>query len=120
MLCGTSSTEACAMAGKGSLVVAAILLLAMPATERAQGPHALVDRELFQTSDRCMACHNTLSTSAGEDISIGFAWRPTMMANSARDPYWQAGVRRETIDHPRARAAIEEECSRCHMPMANT
>ena len=22
------------------------------------------------------------------------------MANSARDPYWQAGVRRETIDHP--------------------
>ena len=28
------------------------------------------------------------------------SWRPTMMANSARDPYWQAGVRRETIDHP--------------------
>jgi hypothetical protein len=72
----------------------------------------------FQTSDRCVACHNGLATSSGEDISIGLAWRPTMMANSGRDPYWQAGVRRETIDHPESRAAIEDECSICHMPMA--
>jgi len=41
-----------------------------------------------------------------------------MMANSGRDPYWQAGVRRETIDHPESRSAIEDECSICHMPMA--
>ena len=41
-----------------------------------------------------------------------------MMANSARDPYWQAGVRRESIDHPESKAAIEDECSICHMPMA--
>jgi hypothetical protein len=27
-------------------------------------------------------------------------------------------VRRETIDHPESRAAIENECSICHMPMA--
>jgi hypothetical protein len=72
----------------------------------------------FQTSDRCAVCHNGLSTKAGEDISIGLAWRPTMMANAARDPYWHAGVRRETIDHPESRAAIEDECSICHMPMA--
>jgi hypothetical protein len=72
----------------------------------------------FQTSDRCVACHNGLSTSSGEDISIGLAWRPTMMANSARDPYWHAGVRRETMDHPESRAGIEDECSICHMPMA--
>src|SRR5947208_6980096 len=75
-------------------------------------------QELFQTSDRCFACHNSLSTSAGEDISIGFAWRPTMMANSARDPYWQAGVRRESIDHPESRTAVEADCSKWHMPMA--
>ncbi len=75
-------------------------------------------KELFQTSDRCFACHNGLSTSAGEDISIGFSWRPTMMANAARDPYWQAGVRRETMDHRESKAAIEDECSKCHMPMA--
>jgi hypothetical protein len=73
---------------------------------------------LFQASDRCFACHNGLSTSAGEDVSIGFSWRPTMMANAARDPYWQAGVRRETIDHPEASKEIQNECSKCHMPMA--
>jgi hypothetical protein len=72
----------------------------------------------FQTSDRCVPCHNGLATRSGEDISIGLAWQPTMMANSARDPYWQAGARRESIDHPEARAAIEDECSICHMPMA--
>ena len=81
------------------------------AARRATAPH-------FQTSDRCVACHNGVATSRGEDISIGVGWRPTMMANSARDPYWQAGVRRETIDHPESRAAIEDECSICHMPMA--
>ena len=104
----------CAMGGnemrgrvrfRGLAALAPALLLA------ASVPH-------FQTSDRCVACHNGLATSSGEDISIGFDWRPTMMANAARDPYWQASVRRETIDHPESRAAIEDECSICHMPMA--
>ena len=75
--------------------------------------------ELFVTSDQCQACHNNLSVEDGEDISIGAAWRGTMMAHSAIDPYWLAGVRRETIDHPSAREAIENECSTCHMPMAH-
>jgi len=85
---------------------------------RVPDPHTKITKELFQTSDRCFACHNTLSTSGGEDISIGFAWRPTMMANSARDPYWQAGVRRESIDHAESKSVIEDDCSKCHMPMA--
>jgi hypothetical protein len=71
----------------------------------------------FQTSDRCVACHNGLSTPTGEDISIGLAWRTSIMANSGRDPYWMAGVRRETIDHPPAAKAIQDECTICHMPM---
>lgn len=75
--------------------------------------------KLFITSSRCLACHNGLVDSSGQDISIGLSWRPTMMANSARDPYWQAGVRREIIDHPQAQAIIENECSICHMPMSN-
>ena len=73
---------------------------------------------LFLTSDNCMACHNGMSSGQVQDLSIGADWRPTMMANSARDPYWQAGVRRETLDHPKAKSAIEHECSLCHMPMA--
>jgi hypothetical protein len=72
----------------------------------------------FQTSDRCLACHNGLTTPSGKDVSIGFDWRPTIMANSARDPYWQASVRREDIDHPESKAKIEDECAACHMPIA--
>jgi cytochrome c551/c552 len=76
--------------------------------------------ELFKTSDQCMACHNGMRTTSGEDVSIGASWRASMMANAARDPYWQAGVRREVIDHPSAALAIQDECAACHMPMART
>jgi hypothetical protein len=71
----------------------------------------------FQTSDRCMACHNGLTTASGEDVSIGFKWRASIMANSSRDPYWQASVRRESIDHPESQSLIEDDCSVCHMPI---
>ena len=74
----------------------------------------------FETSENCVACHNSLTTSSGEDVSIGRAWRGSIMANSSRDPYWQASVRRETMDHPAHRQAIEDECATCHMPMART
>ncbi len=73
---------------------------------------------LFQTSDNCVACHNQLSTASGEDVSIGTSWRATMMANSGRDPYWLASVRREVLEHPELQAEIEDECSTCHMPMS--
>lgn len=72
----------------------------------------------FKTSDRCLACHNGLTTPSGKDVSIGFDWRSSIMGNSARDPYWQASVRREDVDHPEARAEIEDSCADCHMPMA--
>ena len=71
----------------------------------------------FQTSDRCLACHNGLATASGADVSIGFHWRASMMANSSRDPYWQASVRREVTDHPESQPRIEDECSVCHMPI---
>jgi hypothetical protein len=103
------------------LASAAWLLALFTAAPRAQ----TVDQKqihknlsLFTTSDNCVACHNVLTTPQGEDVSIGASWRSTMMANSARDPYWQAGVRRETIDHPMHAAAIQDECGQCHMPMA--
>ena len=73
----------------------------------------------FRTSDRCVACHNGLKTKSGEDISIGFEWRASVMANAARDPYWRGSVRRETIDHPESSAEIQDECSTCHMPVSH-
>lgn len=72
----------------------------------------------FHTSDRCVACHNGLKAPSGMDVSIGLDWRSSIMANSARDPYWQASVRREDLDHPAAKAEIEDGCADCHMPIA--
>jgi hypothetical protein len=73
----------------------------------------------LQEGAQCMVCHERVTTKAGEDVSFGSLWRASIMANSARDPYWQAAVRREIADHAPAQVAIEDECSRCHMPMAN-
>src|SRR5262249_40217208 len=46
-----------------------------------------------------------------------YDWRASMMANSSRDPYWLASVRRESLDHPESKSDIEDECSVCHMPI---
>ncbi|HEX9876901.1 MAG TPA: multiheme c-type cytochrome [Gammaproteobacteria bacterium] len=94
----------------------ATLLCANAAAQTVDAPAAGV--ALFAASSECIACHSNLTSPAGEDVSIGYAWRASMMANAARDPYWQAGVRREILDHPQAQAAIEDKCSTCHMPMA--
>jgi len=114
-----------------ALALAGALLLGLGAEAPAPAPHvrspaalhALVapeaTDELFRTSDRCLACHKGVSTSDGTDVSIGYEWRASMMANSARDPYWQAAVRREITEYPEAAVTIEATCSRCHMPMAN-
>lgn len=106
-------------------LASAIWLLAVlsvsPRAAQTAAPHVPVaipgDGALFTTSDDCVACHNNLVTAQGEDISIGTAWRSTMMANSGRDPYFLAAVRRETIDHPTAADEIQDECAACHMPM---
>jgi hypothetical protein len=94
--------------------IAAFCVLLM-ASALAQSRNAPVPQ--FQTSDRCVACHNGLQTASGDDVSIGFDWRASMMANSSRDPYWQASVRREAIDHASSKSDIEDECAACHMPI---
>jgi hypothetical protein len=110
-------TRVNAIGGASAVWLITILAYHQPAAQVRQpvAPHANLS---FETSDSCLACHNGLTTPAGEDVSIGVSWRASMMANSSRDPYWQAAVRRETIDHPSASAAIQGECSTCHMPMA--
>lgn len=60
-----------------------------------------------------------MQDESGADVSIDAAWRATMMANSARDPYWQATVRSEVLKHPDLQPVIENKCAQCHMPMAN-
>jgi hypothetical protein len=101
-----------------STVLGVVVLAAPEAALSTMSPTQ--NHALFATASECMACHNNLRTPSGEDVSLASDWRATMMANSSRDPYWQASVRRETIDHPRAVEEIEAECSICHMPMSST
>jgi hypothetical protein len=98
-----------------SIAISGIVISSAPFVRG--GPRHGALKPEFQTSDRCVACHNGMTTKSGEDISIGLDWRPSMMANSSRDPYWQASVRRESVDHPESTPAIEDECSVCHMPI---
>jgi hypothetical protein len=109
-------TRLIAIGGAGAVWLVTVLAQ-QPAAQvgRPAAPHANL---AFETSDNCLACHNSLTTPAGEDVSIGVSWRASMMANSSRDPYWQASVRRETIDHASRANAIQDECATCHMPMA--
>lgn len=91
------------------------------ATDPAVQPgHPLIYKEgdLFSTSGTCAICHTNLQDEAGADVSIDTSWRSTMMANAARDPYWQATVRTETLANPQIQDVIEDTCATCHMPMA--
>lgn len=106
-------------AGVASLTGLGALLLLAAAAGYGTAPRGgePVGPAHFLTADRCMPCHNSLTTRTGQDASIGIDWRGSVMANSSRDPYWQASVRRETLDHPSRKDDIEDECSTCHMPM---
>ncbi len=73
---------------------------------------------LFNGSGNCAVCHTQMTDMTGQDVSTDRLWRATMMANAARDPYWQASVRREVLSNPQFKDVIEDKCSTCHMPMA--
>jgi hypothetical protein len=97
--------------------VVVLACLALPDASGAQTTAAHSPADDFRTAQRCANCHNKLKTPNGEDVSIGLQWSASIMANSARDPYWQGSVRRETLDHPESSAVIQNECARCHMPL---
>ncbi|HOX04191.1 MAG TPA: hypothetical protein P5555_18040 [Candidatus Paceibacterota bacterium] len=74
----------------------------------------------FVGSANCAACHTGLQDAARNDVSIDTHWRSTMMANSARDPFWQAKVASEVSRNPHLQSVIEAKCATCHMPSART
>lgn len=95
----------------------------VPAFEQSSG---LFEDVHFSGSNNCSSCHDnqpggtpTMVDSAGRDLSLGEAWRSSMMANSARDPYWHAVVASELDLYPNQHEEINDTCSRCHAPMAN-
>ena len=82
---------------------------------------------LFSGSGNCAVCHsaggsnsNVLRDGQGNDIAPPAQWRSTMMANAAKDPFWQAKVSAEIAAHPQFKQFIEDKCTTCHSPMGRT
>jgi hypothetical protein len=74
----------------------------------------------FVGSGNCAVCHTNLFDQAGNDVSNDSHWRSAMMANSAKDPFWQAKVSSEVARNPALKSVIEDKCANCHTPMVHT
>ncbi|HEY0977569.1 MAG TPA: T9SS type A sorting domain-containing protein [Flavobacteriales bacterium] len=78
--------------------------------------------QYFMGSGRCAGCHGydpagyAGVTPDGVDVNVTDDWRSTMMANSARDPFWRAKVSHEGLVNPDHRAVLEDKCTSCHAP----
>lgn len=85
-----------------------------------------VDSTHFALGQDCALCHsNSFRAVAMRDqqqrgVAPYDLWQSSMMANSARDPFWRAVVSAEAQATPSRKAMIEEKCTRCHAPMAGT
>jgi hypothetical protein len=80
---------------------------------------------MFPPSSACRGCHsedpngNAMVNFSGEDVSFISDWEATMMANSAKDPYWKAKVAHEVYVNPEHKNQIETTCTSCHAPMGH-
>ena len=80
---------------------------------------------LFAASGACAKCHSKDSLGIasvdvlGNDINVVDDWRATMMANSAKDPFWRAKVSHEIIVNPDHKEQLEQKCLTCHAPMGH-
>ena len=78
----------------------------------------------FAASGECEICHgfDTAHVASvdllGNDINVVDDWRSSMMANAARDPFWQAKVSHEVNINPEGKVELESTCTTCHAPMA--
>jgi len=83
-----------------------------------------VRTEVFATAVTCAPCHNNTDDSfalrdhRGRGIAPYELWQGSMMANAARDPFFQASVAAEVAAAPERKKKIEAHCLRCHAPMA--
>lgn len=74
----------------------------------------------FSGSANCATCHDSINDNKDNDLSIVKNWSASMMSNSAKDPLWKAKVSSEINRNLDLKEILADECTRCHMPMANT
>ena len=107
------------------------------ATRPVAGPHGRMELALlrsggdlpwvvgtyFATSGRCAGCHghdvNGIASVApnGTDVNVVDDWRSTLMANSARDPFFRAKLAHEVLVNSGHGPGLENKCLSCHAPM---
>lgn len=89
---------------------------------------------LFTGSGKCSGCHakdpNHFASIAGQsypavpmpdgwDVNVTDDWRSSLMANSAKDPFWRAKVAHETTVNPANQLELEDKCTSCHAPLGH-
>ncbi|MFT3883909.1 MAG: multiheme c-type cytochrome [Flavobacteriales bacterium] len=87
-------------------------------------PLTMARNHYFMGSGRCAGCHGhdptgfAMMTEDGRDVNVVDDWRSSMMANSAKDPFWQAKVSHEVLVNPGHQVELEDKCTSCHAPSA--
>ncbi len=90
-----------------------------------EGDLPIQTSDMFIGSGKCAGCHgvdnaaNPIAnlTSEGENVSPSENWRATMMANSAKDPFWLAKVQHEISVNPSHEDELINKCTSCHAPL---
>lgn len=124
---------------QGVLGVVGLFAAWTTATEPRQGPHSGLELWMlknlgdsltvqvgpwFITAGKCAGCHGhdpdgiAMVDDSGNDVNVTGDWRSTMMANSARDPFFRAKLEHEVLVNPGHQGAIEGKCLSCHAPLA--
>jgi hypothetical protein len=81
--------------------------------------------DYFLTSQSCRGCHGFDSLGQanidenGVDINLFDHWEGSMMALSAKDPFWRAKVSHEILTNPAHSNALQTKCTSCHAPMGH-
>ncbi|HEX8515645.1 MAG TPA: T9SS type A sorting domain-containing protein [Bacteroidia bacterium] len=79
--------------------------------------------EYFLPSSSCAGCHGYDSAhaasidEAGNDVNLVDRWTSSMMALSAKDPFWKAKVRQEIMINPGHAGELQNKCLDCHAPL---
>lgn len=121
-----------------AIIIAVSAFVFMGFSPSADGHHTQLERlrfAVFDLSDAsgqfmgasglCVNCHDTdpngvaLVDSDGNNVSPVNDWRASIMANSAKDPFWKAKVRHEILETPSLANEIENTCTACHAPQGH-
>ncbi|MBT8134515.1 MAG: hypothetical protein KJO03_08390 [Gammaproteobacteria bacterium] len=96
---------------------AAVLVFLFSLTSYAEDTNFTTSH--FSGSGNCVSCHDGLTDTSGDDVSIVKDWGASMMANSTKDPLWQAKMATELERNSHLSSVITDTCTRCHAPITN-